>query len=319
MNLKAERGNNMSTNEKTFGAGEVIIKEGDSGNTFFQLLEGNVGVYQNYGQKDEVVVATLGPGQYFGEMAVIENYPRSSTVVAEGEVKVIEIAAEELNDYISQYPDKILTIMKLLGSRIKTMTDDYNDAKAMLDDIRKVNSSKNYDSFFNNMMQKSIFLSAKNFRMEQPSAESLREAAEEVSKQKTEDVITYKYGTIIFKQGEASKCMYIVHSGSVNLYSNYGAVNELKLAEVTPVACFGEMGMISGEARSATAVTEENDTSVEVIYPEDLEKLFKESPAKIDMILKNLSYRLRRITYDYFKACQEIYVATGKDRDEDDD
>ena len=143
----------MSTIEKTFGAGEVIIKEGDSGNTFFQLLEGNVGVYQNYGQKDEVVVATLGPGQYFGEMAVIENYPRSSTVVAEGEVKVIEIAAEELNDYISQYPDKILTIMKLLGSRIKTMTDDYNDAKAMLDDIRKVNSSKNYDSFFNNKFE----------------------------------------------------------------------------------------------------------------------------------------------------------------------
>ena len=87
----------MSTMEKTFNNGEVIIKEGDAGNTFFQLLEGKAAVYKNYGEKDEVQVAILEQGQYFGEMAVIENYPRSSTVVAEGDVKVVEIEAEELN------------------------------------------------------------------------------------------------------------------------------------------------------------------------------------------------------------------------------
>ena len=306
----------MSAIEKTFTNGEIIIKEGDSGNTFFQILNGKVGVYKNYGKDDQVQIAILEQGQYFGEMAVIENYPRSSSVVAEGDVTVDEIAAEELSEYISQNPDKILTIMKLLGDRIKNMTDDYNEAKKILDGVRKANSSSNYDSFFANMTKQSIYLTAKNFRLERPSAESLREAAEAVSKQAAEKVITYPYGTIIFKQGEVGKCMYIVRNGSVSIYSNYGADNEVKLTTVEPVACFGEMGMISEEPRTATAVAEVNDTKVEIIRPEEVEGIFKSSPEKIDMILKNLSYRLRVITYEYCKACQEIYEASPK-KDED--
>ena len=305
----------MSTIEKTFNNGDIIIKEGDAGNTFFQLLEGNVSVYKSYGQPDEVVVATLGPGQYFGEMAVIENYPRSSTIVADGEAKVIEIAAEELNEYITQNPDKILEIMKLLGSRIKTMTDDCNEAKKVLDDLRKVHSSQNYDSFFNNMMKQSIYLTAKNFRLERPSAEALREASEAVSRLNTDNTVTYPYGTIIFKEGEVGKCMYIVHSGKVGIYSNYGAVGEVKLTESVPVACFGEMGMLSDDPRNSTAVVEAGDTQVEIIYPENLPEIFKSAPAKIDMILKNLSYRLRSVTYDYYKACKEIYENSGRSDD----
>ena len=220
----------MSAIEKTFTNGEIIIKEGDSGNTFYQILEGKVGVYKNYGKDDQVQIAILEQGQYFGEMAVIEGYPRNSSVVAEGDATVSEIAAEELNEYISQNPDKILTIMKLLGDRIKNMTDDYNEAKKILDGVRKANSSSNYDSFFANMTKQSIYLTAKNFRLERPSAESLREAAEAVSKQTAEKVITYPYGTIIFKQGEVGKCMYIVRNGSVSIYSNYGADNEVKLS-----------------------------------------------------------------------------------------
>ena len=305
----------MSSIEKTFNNGDVIIKEGESGNTFFQLLEGKVAVYKNYDMDDQVQIAILEQGQYFGEMAVIENYPRNSTVVAEGDVTVLEIAAGELNDYISQNPDNIIEIMKLLGSRVKSMTDDYNEAKKVLDGIRKAHSSSNYDSFFSGMMKKSIYVTAKNFRLERPSAEALREAAEAVSKSNNDKAETYPYGTIIFKQGEIGKCMYIVHSGKVAIYSNYGEANELRLQEVEPVACFGEMGMISGEPRSTTAVVEVSDTQVEIIRPEDLADLFRTNPAKIDMILKNMSYLLRTVTYEYFKACQEIYAATGKKDD----
>ena len=296
----------MSTIEKTFLNGDVIIKEGDSGSTFFQLLEGKVAVYKNYDKEDEVKIAVLEQGQYFGEMAVIETYPRSSTVVAEGDVKVIEIAAEELKEYISQNPDKILEIMKLLGTRIKTMTDDYNKAKKALDDARKANSSSKYDGFFNQMIKQSIYLSSKNFRLEQPSAEALRQAAEAVSKQEGDKGETYVQGRVIFKEGEIGKCMYILHEGKVGIYSHFGEVNELKLTVVDPVSCFGEMGMIAEEARSATAVSEAEGTKVEIIRPEELGDLFKSNPEKIDMIMKNLSYRLRSITYDYFKTCKEI-------------
>jgi len=295
----------MSTFERTFNGGEVIIREGDTGNTFFQLLEGRVGVYKNYDKADEVQVAVIEPGQYFGEMAVIETYPRSSTVVAIGDVKVVEIPAEALNEYFTQNPDKILSIMEVFGSRIKKMTDDANEAKKALDDVRRTNSKDKYLGFFAQMAQQSIYLTSKNFRLERPSAEELREASKLV--QSSDDGETYNFGTIIFKEGDVGKCMYILHSGKVGIYSKYGQVDELKLQEVEPVACFGEMEMLTGEGRDTTAVAEVGDTRVEIIRAEDLPGLFKTSPAKIDMILKNLSFRLRSITYDYFKACKEIY------------
>jgi len=295
----------MSTFERTFNGGEVIIREGDTGNTFFQLLEGKVGVFKNYDKADEVQVAVIEPGQYFGEMAVIETYPRSSTVVAIGDVKVVEIPAEALNEYFTQNPDKILSIMEVFGSRIKKMTDDANEAKKALDDVRRTNSKDKYLGFFAQMAQQSIYLTSKNFRLERPSAEELREASKLV--QSSDDGETYNFGTIIFKEGDVGKCMYILHSGKVGIYSKYGQVDELKLQEVEPVACFGEMEMLTGDGRDTTAVAEVGDTRVEIIRAEDLPGLFKTSPAKIDMILKNLSYRLRSITYDYFKACKEIY------------
>ena len=295
----------MSTFERTFNGGEVIIREGDSGNTFFQLLEGRVGVFKNYDKADEVQAAVIEPGQYFGEMAVIENYPRSSTVVAIGDVKVVEIPAEALNEYFTQNPDKILSIMEVFGSRIKKMTDDCNEAKKALDDVRRTNSRDKYLGFFAQMAQQSIYLTSKNFRLERPSAEELRAASKLI--QSSDDGETYNYGTIIFKEGDIGKCMYILHSGKVGIYSKYGQVDELKLQEVEPVACFGEMEMLTGEGRDTTAVAEEGDTRVEIINADSLPSLFQSSPAKIDMILKSLSYRLRSITYDYFKACKEIY------------
>ena len=297
----------MSTFEKTFVDGDVIIREGDSGNTFFQLLEGNVAVFKNYGQADEVQVAVIEPGQYFGEMAVIETYPRSSTVVATGDVKVVEIPAEALNEYFTQNPDKILAIMEVFGSRIKKMTEDCNEAKKALDDVRRTNSRDKYLGFFAQMAQQSIYLTSKNFRLERPSAEELRAASNLVSSQSANDGETYNYGTIIFKDGDIGKCMYILHSGKVGIYSKYGQVDELKLQEVEPVACFGEMEMLTGEGRDTTAVAEEGGTRVEIINAEALPGLFQTNPAKIDMILKSLSFRLRSVTYDYFKACKEIY------------
>lgn len=303
----------MSTVNRTFIDGEIIIREGDSGNTFFKLLKGKAEVYRNYGKPDGFKIADLEEGQYFGEMAVIENYPRSGTVIAVGDVQVDEIAAEELNEYITENPGNILEIMELLGRRIKTITENYNEAKKVLDDVRKVNSSNHYDSFFAKMAQQSIYLTAKNFRLERPSAESLREAEKAVSGLKSDNNTTYPYGTIIYKQGEAGKCMYIVHKGTVNIFTNYGADNEIKLASIEPVGCFGELGMLTGEARNETAVVEVNDTQVEIIRPEDIEGIFKSGPAKIDLILKNLSFRLRNTTYEYYKACKEIYESSNGD------
>ena len=302
----------MSAIEKTFSNGEVIIKEGDSGNSFFQILEGNATVYKNYGKDDQVKLTVLTPGQYFGEMAVIETYPRSSTVVADGEVKVVEIPGEDLNTYYRENPDEIVSIMKHLGNRLKQLTADYNEAKGLFTDIEKGAVEKKSDSILTKLKKHISFYMSGKGNLSKPSAEALRESKDVVSKGGVENVETYSKGQIIFKQGEVGKCMYMVHGGIIGIYSNYGKDNEVKLTELFPVECFGEMGMISEEARTATAVAETDDTFVEIIYPDELAELFKTTPVKVDMILRHLSYRLRSLTYDYFNACKELSETYGK-------
>ena len=296
----------MSTIDKIFADGEVIIKEGDQANSFFQIKEGSAIVYKSYGQTDQVKLTDLQPGQYFGEMAVIESYPRSSTVVANGEVKAVEIPVEELNNYFTENPDEIINIMKHLGNRVRELTADYDDAKKLLADI-KTSGTENESLLA--LIQKHLGWFKSNKGFEKPSAEALRESSDKVS---SNNVESYRKGTIIFKQGETGNCMYFVHGGTIGIYSNYGTDQQNKLTELYPVACFGEMGMIAGEVRSATAVADSDDTYVEIIRAEDLEELFKTCPVKIDMILRHLSYRLRSLTYDYFNTCKEIAEVYGK-------
>ena len=302
----------MSTIEKTFSNGEVIIKEGDSGNSFFQILEGTATVYKNYGKDDQVKLTVLTPGQYFGEMAVIETYPRSSTVVADGEVKVVEIPGEDLNTYYRENPDEIVSIMKHLGNRLKQLTADYNEAKGLFTDIEKGAVEKKSDSILTKLKKHISFYMSGKGTLSKPSAEALRESKDVVSKGGVENVETYSKGQIIFKQGEVGKCMYMVHGGIIGIYSNYGKENEVKLTELFPVECFGEMGMISDESRSATAVALTDDTTVEIIYADDLKDLIITYPVKVDMILRHLSHRLRNLTYDYFTTCKDLYELYNK-------
>ena len=143
-------------------------------------------------------------------------------------------------------------------------------------------------------------------KLSEPSAEALRETLENTSLDGYGTIETYPKGTIIFKEGEEASCMYILHVGAVGIYSHYGESNQVKLTELTDASFFGEMGMLAEEPRSATAVSEDDTTYVEIIYPEDLEALFKNCPVKIDMLLRHLSHRLRQLNNDFLRTCKEI-------------
>ena len=291
--------------EKRFQNGEIIFKEGDIGTSFFQIIEGTVEVLSGYGSDKERSLTELSAGDFFGEMAVIEAYPRSNTVVAKDNALVVEIPENELNSYFAENPGMILKIMNHLGKRIKELTADYDAVASALKEVR-ASQDKKSDSIFAKIKKYIDDISSSKIDLTKPSAEALRQASESVKGKESGAVESYKKGTVIFKEGEIGKCMYIVYGGDVGIYSNYGAANQIKLTDLYPVACFGEMGMIAGDPRSATAVAETDETFVEIINPEDLEELFRTTPVKVEMILKHLSYRLRMLTYDYLTACKEI-------------
>ena len=129
----------------------------------------------------------------------------------------------------------------------------------------------------------------------------------------------YKKGQIILKEKSFELAIYDVMLGRVGVYMNYGTPEEKLLTTLETERFFGEMGMIEGRLRSATAVALEKDTRLKVITPESFDAYFKESPAKVLLIMQNMSHRIRELTRDYLEACRAVAEAvetekTGKEK-----
>ena len=111
--------------EITFGKDQVIFRQGDTSTVMYDILSGKVGIYTDYGTGKQQEIAVIEAGQVFGEMGMLEYYPRSATAVALEEAVVAEIGESELQDYFKSKPEKLLQLMKLLSRRIRETTQKY--------------------------------------------------------------------------------------------------------------------------------------------------------------------------------------------------
>jgi cAMP-dependent protein kinase regulator len=79
------------------GDGEVIMKQGDSGDEFFIILEGECSVRKRSDDSEEKEVGRLKAGAYFGELALLRNTPRAATVIAGPKCKLIKLDSKSFN------------------------------------------------------------------------------------------------------------------------------------------------------------------------------------------------------------------------------
>lgn len=112
---------------ETFKMGDVIFHQGDEGNQMYAINSGQVGIYVNYGKDNERCLVELGEGRYFGEMAMIEDMPRSATAVAFEETQLTVISKADFICYIADHSDVAVSIMTQLSGRLRTLTSDYVD------------------------------------------------------------------------------------------------------------------------------------------------------------------------------------------------
>ena len=92
--------------EKNFPAGTVILREGDSGDQMFLLLEGSVDVLKTTLFGEPYVTASLKDSYHcsFGEMALIDEGTRSATVRAKTDCRTLALSAEEFQRFCREYP-----------------------------------------------------------------------------------------------------------------------------------------------------------------------------------------------------------------------
>ena len=114
---------------RRFGKGEVIFREGDEGAFMYEVDRGRVGIYAEYGAPEEKLLSELGPGETFGEMAMIEAQPRSATAVSLSEGTLLSVVTwETLGGFFRNQPAKVVVIMQQMSRRIRNLTQDYIDA-----------------------------------------------------------------------------------------------------------------------------------------------------------------------------------------------
>lgn len=106
---------------------------------------------------------------------------------------------------------------------------------------------------------------------------------------------------IVFMEGTVDTCMYDVISGTVGIYTGYETPDEKLLVVLKKGDSFGEMGMIEGKPRSATAVALEK-TEIACITMDEFCDYFKDKPEQVSKILHNTSQRVRTLTADFLDA-----------------
>jgi len=94
-------------------AEQVLTREGQSGHEFFIVLEGEIEVRQG-----DRVIATRGPGDYLGEIALLDKRPRTATVVATTPVSVEVLSRREFMSLLAEAPELSEQIMATVAQRL---------------------------------------------------------------------------------------------------------------------------------------------------------------------------------------------------------
>jgi CRP/FNR family transcriptional regulator, cyclic AMP receptor protein len=109
-----------SLDEVQVPKGKVLVEEGRIGLEFFLIVDGTAVVTRN-GRK----VATVGPGDYFGELALLDRRPRSASVVSETEMDLLVLSQRQFNGLLESVPTISRKMLAAMANRLREA-----DAKA---------------------------------------------------------------------------------------------------------------------------------------------------------------------------------------------
>jgi CRP/FNR family cyclic AMP-dependent transcriptional regulator len=102
-----------------FAPGELLVKEGEDASAFYVLCEGQAEVVKRLGQEGEQVVGRLSEGDFFGEMALLDGFPRSASVRAVGDCECLLLVRWDFLALVRTSPDVALAILPVLSRRLR--------------------------------------------------------------------------------------------------------------------------------------------------------------------------------------------------------
>lgn len=103
----------------SFRAKELIFNQGDMGDTMYIVVKGCVNISVVDRDLQSISLKDLVRGEYFGELALIDDKPRSATAIAATDTELLELTREMLSNYIHAEPRVAMTILSTMASRLR--------------------------------------------------------------------------------------------------------------------------------------------------------------------------------------------------------
>lgn len=273
--------------------GDRVVVEGDSSFEAYLIESGTVSIRREtaYGQ---YVLATLGPGELFGETAFIDKKTRSGDAVVEEEAVLVAFDPVDLATLLSNDPRIAAalywTFWKSLSRKLRAtnerLTQFFGDPQAV-DDRKPVATSDGQATRVDMASKRKLFAEQRLSNLEINFLTSLSQERRLEPDQ------------VIFREGDRGDAMYVVLEGRIMISKYVPGAGEEALAFLERGEYFGEMALIDDQPRSADAKASEDGAVVLAISREvlsgilDIEKL--SSLALLEVLCSLVAKRLREL------------------------
>ena len=105
--------------ERHLRAGEMVFREGDRGTEMYIVVSGDVNIHLPGDDSRRVSLKDVARGEYFGELSLFDDKPRSASAVATSDTVLIELSRVTLSDYLERRPRAAMAILRTMGERLR--------------------------------------------------------------------------------------------------------------------------------------------------------------------------------------------------------
>lgn len=116
---------------RTYRANSILINEGDNTDSLYVVMEGEVKVYASDENGKEVILNMLGAGEYFGELALVDDAPRSASVKTMEPTKVMVISKTDFKNVLANNPDMAYNLIRSLTRQVRYLTNNVKSLALM--------------------------------------------------------------------------------------------------------------------------------------------------------------------------------------------
>jgi len=108
-------------------ARDVLCRKGDAGNQLYLIVDGVLKAQTTSAAGDDIVFSIMGPGEMFGELALLRGGKRTATVIAMRDSELIVIDRRELFPFLRRHPDAALKLLEVLAARVERLSAKVED------------------------------------------------------------------------------------------------------------------------------------------------------------------------------------------------